>query len=281
MLGSEGTCRLPINFLFDFSSANLMVDDLFSLQYGYGQWMAISMAVRRNPKFRFNYFLRSLPVEQLGRRCEQLMRAAEKEVEHLERNAREAAGLSVEPEKEGDVVPPVELPKFRILNARLRKERQEKAAKEKKQLENNANELEEQIRTLRERLATLNEGADITQMALTEKEEAPKDNGHKETESEPDPEVIKPKTEAKKEDRVNRVEDDENREVDGALGPDGEFVKFPAYDGEEEPSEWKKPFTHFCIRTRKQVKQSLDPSERKDKVSTSGKTAKYFVTNAN
>ena len=50
-----------------------------------------------------------------------------------------------------------------------------------------------------------------------------------------------------------------------AIGPDGEMMEFPGYDGTEPPKECKKPFTHFCVHTRKSVKETLDPSERKDK----------------
>ena len=56
----------------------------------------------------------------------------------------------------------------------------------------------------------------------------------------------------------------------GAIGPDGTFVEFPEYDGSEQPKEPKKAFTHFCINTRKEVKQSLNPSERKDKEKVHG-----------
>ena len=90
-------------------------------QYGYGQWQAIRLAVRRNPLFRFDYFLRSLPFDQIGKRCEQLMKFAKQEVEHLEKQYREDHGLPTEPETEGAVLPPVELPTFRILQEERRK----------------------------------------------------------------------------------------------------------------------------------------------------------------
>ena len=38
----------------------------------------------------------------------------------------------------------------------------------------------------------------------------------------------------------------------------------------EAPVEWKKPFTHFCNSTRREVKASLDPAERKDKKKVNG-----------
>ena len=53
----------------------------------------------------------------------------------------------------------------------------------------------------------------------------------------------------------------------GATGPDGKFVEFPDYDGSEEPRECKKAFTLFCTATRKEVKRSLPPENRKDRVS--------------
>jgi hypothetical protein len=59
---------------------------------------------------------------------------------------------------------------------------------------------------------------------------------------------------------------EEGHEETGAEGPDGEFVPFPEYDGLEPPKDCKKAFTHFCNGTRKDVKKSLDPSLRKDKV---------------
>ncbi len=53
----------------------------------------------------------------------------------------------------------------------------------------------------------------------------------------------------------------------GTEGPDGEFVEFPPYDGSEEPRECKKAFTLFCTGNRKDVKKSLDPASRKNRVS--------------
>ena len=79
------------------------------------------MAIRRNPAFRFDYFLRSISVDLLGKRCEQLMKAAEKEVEHLERQAREHAGLPVEPGEDGKPLPPIQLPEMSIMREQIRK----------------------------------------------------------------------------------------------------------------------------------------------------------------
>ena len=64
------------------------------------------------------------------------------------------------------------------------------------------------------------------------------------------------------------TENGENGDADqsGAVGPDGEIVPFPEYTGDEPPRESKKAFTHFCNGTRKEVKASLPPGERRDKV---------------
>ena len=79
------------------------------------------MAIRRSPDFRFDYYLRSLTIDALGRRCEQLMKAAEKEVEQMEKKAREDAGLSASDENgQADKIgtepstesPPIKLPRF-------------------------------------------------------------------------------------------------------------------------------------------------------------------------
>ena len=53
-------------------------------------WQAIRLAARRSDKFRFSYYLRSMSAEGLGKRCEQLMRACEREVEQLQKRAWEA-----------------------------------------------------------------------------------------------------------------------------------------------------------------------------------------------
>jgi hypothetical protein len=62
------------------------------------------------------------------------------------------------------------------------------------------------------------------------------------------------------------VAEDKTLNMTGATGPDGDFVEFPDYDGVDEPRECKKAFTLFCTATRRDVKKSLDPVSRKDKV---------------
>lgn len=226
----------------------------FVEKYGYGQWQAIRLAIRRNPLFRFDYFLRSLPVEQIGRRCEQLMKAAEKEVEQLEKRYREDTGLLTEPDQ-ARALAPVQLPKHRfLLRQKIQKERAE-AEQHHKELKNKVDDLSAQICSLQGRLKELNEGALVPRVTQDEKEEASK--SREKVEDHP-PSKIKSSevTIAKENDNGGIVE--------------GNFVEFPIYDGTEPPVEWKKPFTQFCIRMRKEVKQSLRQEDRKDKAKLKG-----------
>jgi SWI/SNF-related matrix-associated actin-dependent regulator of chromatin subfamily A member 5 len=223
-----------------------------SCQYGYGQWGAVKMAIRRNPKFRFDYFLRSLPMDLIGRRCEHLMRAAEKEVEQLEKKAREEAGLPVEAE-EGAELPPIQLTSYRDMQMRLRQKKKSDAEKEKQQLEQTVEEIEAQMREIQERLKELSK--DVSD----EQKENRSRNG------------IISRKQPHTEDDTNKVAEEEEEaptnvdESRGAIGPEGDFMEFPEYDGEEPPKEAKKAFTHFCVGTRREVKVSLDPADRKDK----------------
>jgi hypothetical protein len=241
---------------------------VITTQYGYGQWQAIKTVIRRNPNFRFDYFIRSLPVDLLGRRCEQLMRAAEKEVEALERRAREDSGLPTEPETEGEELPPIQLPKFRVMEKQRRLKKKAQAEIDRKQLKEKVDEIEIQMRQVQDRLKSLNDlgnnGSNGTRIPLDTPDEI--------VASEKENESRNPSG-----DVATIAENDEIEEVveerdDGAPGPGGDFVEFVAYDGKEPPHESKKPFTHFCVKTRKELKASLDQSERKDKVSV-------FVTN--
>ena len=57
--------------------------------YGYGAWDLIRKAVRSCERFRFDYFLQSCNEENLARRCDALMKAAQREV--VELDAKKAA----------------------------------------------------------------------------------------------------------------------------------------------------------------------------------------------
>jgi hypothetical protein len=65
---------------------------------------------------------------------------------------------------------------------------------------------------------------------------------------------------------VSEINQDSTCLRDGALGPEGDFVPFPNYDGIEEPREARKAFTLFCSGSRREVKDSLDAQARTDKV---------------
>jgi len=189
------------------------------------------------------------------------MRHAEKEVEQLEKIAREEAGLPVEPENEGEPLPPIELPPFRVLQRQRRLAQKVKADKERKELEEKVAEIEAQIQAANDRLKALNEGSTVVRVSPEHEENSEKED-HRSRDA---------------------LGGEGGREIsamamdrDGALGPDGSFVEFPAYDGGEPPTEWKKPFTHYCNKTRKNVKARLSPEDRKNKVRRRGE-ANIFV----
>jgi SWI/SNF-related matrix-associated actin-dependent regulator of chromatin subfamily A member 5 len=218
-------------------------------KYGFGQWMAIKMAVRRNPNFRFDYFLRSLPVELLGKRCEQLMKAAEKEIEHFEKQTREALGLPTEAE-EGKSLPPVKLPTFRVLQRQLRSGAKAKHETTHQELQGKVNDLEAQINELQARLKEINAGV-----------AAPTPKAIKKAKATPRPSPAPPIVASEVTEAVS-VTDSKA----GAPGGDGSFVAFPDnYEGSEAPVEWKKPFTQYCVHNRRSVKASLAPEDRRDK----------------
>jgi hypothetical protein len=211
------------------------------------------MAVRRSPKFRFDYYLRSLPMDNIGKRCEALMRWAEKEVEHLERKAREAAGLPVDAEN-GSELPPIKLSSYRDMQRRLRKTKRTKTEEEKHQLEQKVEEIEAEMKQIQEHLK------DLSRDVSDEHKENRSRNG------------IFARKRPQAEENEHAVAEETQPDVDeskGAIGPEGHFVEFPEYDGSEEPKQAKKAFTHFCIGNRKEIKGSLDAENRKDKVSIS------------
>ena len=300
-------------------------------KYGYGQWEAIKFAIRRSSHFRFDYFFKSLTVEAIGRRCEQLMRAAEKEVEAMEKLAIEEA------EKEGLTLNPGEfkLPMFKESQAKKRSEQQHKILEERATLEQNVVDIDEQIMQIQKALRDLEGNQTIdtffkakvstdipenlvgelaniiarmrsqSMVAITDEflskfpgKGSKKSIGQKieaigvkekraeEGDTAPHwyllPEKDHLLTKATKahvkdsrearlaaaaEKSKKRKADEEagGGKTNGAIGPEGDFVEFPEYDGEEEPHENKKAFTLFCKSTRREVKNSLSPSSRKNK----------------
>jgi len=53
--------------------------------HGYGNWDQVRCSVRRCERFRFDFYLQSCSAEVLGKRCETLMRSAERELVEIER----------------------------------------------------------------------------------------------------------------------------------------------------------------------------------------------------
>lgn len=184
------------------------------MKFGYGQWQAVRLAVRRSPLFRFDYFLRSLPVEQIGRRCEQLMRFAEKEVEALERKFRELSGLPVEVDDTSGECTSIKLPKFNILEKQRRESKRAEAAKERKLLEDKVTELEGQIRAAQAELKELTDGR-IGVTRLSPEASPPESDKKRNGDAEKDA-TTREKTEIKGE---------------GAIGPGGLSCRSPTMMG--------------------------------------------------
>lgn len=258
------------------------------------------------------------------------MKAAEKEVEFMEKQVVEEA------EKEGRELPPgeIKLPMFKELQARKRAEAEKKFLEERAALEKNVADIDEQIAQIQKALRDADgvqtidsffrsntdlsedmtaELANVIAMARSqsmaaitdeflsqfpgkgskkaicnkiesigvkekrsdEGDTAPlwyvkSDHAHlltKETKGHLEKSRRARLDEKNKKRKAGDSDEGGDGKNPGAAGPGGEFVEFPEYDGEEEPHENKKAFTLFCKNTRREVKASLDPSERKKKVS--------------
>ncbi|KAL9188329.1 hypothetical protein ACHAXT_006707 [Thalassiosira profunda] len=250
-------------------------------KYGYGQWEAIKFAIRRSSNFRFDYFLKSLPPDAIGRRCEQLMRAAEKEVEHMEKQAAEEA------EKEGRTLPPgeIQLPMWKEQQAKKRANAQKNCwdvdgvqtidsffksspsyrRKQTAELANIIARLRSPDKSaIAEEFSSKYPGKG-SKASISKKIEAIGVKEKREGDSAPlwhvKPDHMhlltketKKQLEAgtKKRKASDAGEEECEGKGPGATGPHGNFVVFPEYDGEDEPHENKKAFTLFCKSTRKE-----------------------------
>lgn len=176
------------------------------------------------------------------------MRAAEKEVEHMEKQAVEDA------EKEGRTLPPgeIKLPMFKELQAKKRAEALRARETERAELEKNLSDIEKQIEQI--------------QRALREADGVQTIDKFFRPNSEQSESTAKNHSDKANKRKSSDLDEEGEGKTNGAAGPGGEFVEFPEYDGEEEPNENKKAFTLFCKRTRKEVKKSLSSAERKNKV---------------
>jgi len=126
-------------------------------KYGYGQWEAVKMAIRRSPDFRFDYYLRSLSTDLIGKRCEQLMKAAEKEVENLVKKFNLESNLPEDEKKEpyGDLSTQIQLPKFKVMKEIQLKQEEEAAEGERTQLEKKVEDIENHMEEIQNRLKYL------------------------------------------------------------------------------------------------------------------------------
>ena len=126
-------------------------------KFGHGMWRAIRFAIRRCRAFRFNYHMKSLTEEAIGRRCEQLMRSAVREVDHLETVYREENGMMVDAEdSDGPVeLEPVVLPKFSDILAQRQAKVEDEADAEQSRLEAKVHEIESEMEKIQARLRDL------------------------------------------------------------------------------------------------------------------------------
>jgi SLIDE len=116
-------------------------------QYGYGAWDQVKAAIRRSGRFKFDYFLRSCSADTLGKRCEALMRAAEKENAEWEKRAVAATTTGVSGSRPAD---------SRVLKPGVSKE---------KAVEDDKRRIEEAERTLKLREFVQRLGDDTYQLS--------------------------------------------------------------------------------------------------------------------
>jgi len=94
------TVRNPwkdLRFTYGSSRSKAYTEDndrfLFCMMHklGYGNWDELKLAVRKSWLFRFDWFLKSRTPQELGRRCDTLVRLAEKDVEAVLEAEKKAA----------------------------------------------------------------------------------------------------------------------------------------------------------------------------------------------
>lgn len=301
-------------------------------KFGYGMWRAIRFAIRRSRAFRFNYHMRSLTEECIGRRCEQLMRAAMRDVEHMERAAREEAGMEADAEdSDGPVeLEPVTLPKYSVMATQIRAKAEEEVETERKRLVANVENIETEMEKIQARLRELQRltsGSDrrervingevnddllpalvdlvarsghtginsiakefssrhpvtmqkvktkIDEVAVKEKREDEGDtkdvwhikNGYIHMlDVSTLRQIRKEKEKRNKSKPLVRKRKHVEKIVESDQISQDEELEFPPYDGTEPPRDAKRDFTIFCIGTRRDIKSSLGPVDKKDKVS--------------
>lgn len=72
--------------------------------HGYGNWDLVRSSMRRCDRFRFDFYIQACTAEALGKRCELLMRAAEREVNEIEKRKQAVESLAVTNSRPKDLV---------------------------------------------------------------------------------------------------------------------------------------------------------------------------------
>ncbi|GMH46812.1 hypothetical protein TrLO_g5455 [Triparma laevis f. longispina] len=162
-------------------------------KYGHGQWEAIRLAARRHDKFNFSYYMRAMSAEAIGKRCEQLMRACEREVEALQKKEWEKLDKTV---REGVDVKSMKLIKRKAQLVEERGGLNKKRDEKEKELKGTAGGIDEQIRALEREAGLLKKQDD---------EEIAKAGGLEAFENSTDPYVGEEKVVEKKKNGVAKV----------------------------------------------------------------------------
>lgn len=71
--------------------------------HGYGNWEQVRSSIRRCDRFRFDFYIQACTAEALGKRCEVLMRAAEREVNEVEKKKQAVDSLAASSAKPKDL----------------------------------------------------------------------------------------------------------------------------------------------------------------------------------
>eukprot|EP00529_Nitzschia_sp_RCC80_P027266 CAMPEP_0113523088 /NCGR_PEP_ID=MMETSP0014_2-20120614/45527_1 /TAXON_ID=2857 /ORGANISM="Nitzschia sp." /LENGTH=275 /DNA_ID=CAMNT_0000421171 /DNA_START=1 /DNA_END=825 /DNA_ORIENTATION=- /assembly_acc=CAM_ASM_000159 len=238
------------------------------------------MAIRRSPKFRFDYYMRSLPIEAIGRRCNALMKFALKEVDHLEKQILEADGVVLDESTDKNSLPPIPLPRFKEMRKLMIKQVMEEKESKQRVLTEKVASLEKEIQDVQDSLKMLskeppkNIAAVSPQATPVAPRSVSEDVKQKETPKK-QKETRKESPEKSRKESPPAIDYDETK---GAFCPTGEFVEFPEYDGSYPPKEAKKSFAVFCNQNRKEVKSTLDANLRKNKEVVNELLKKRFMT---
>lgn len=261
------------------------------------------MAIRRSTSFRFDYFLRSAPIDLIARRCEALMKLAEKEIDFLEKKAKEYEDttMSDSPSKrEDDDSRKVSLLSFSEMQRRTRQTERDKRMAKRKELEQNVEDIEAQMKAIQDRLKGVTPSVDIRPPSMTTSPRRSSSVSQDHDDSRPPAAHPLSRNNSTSSGRGRRSssasqdhdEDDsgvggiagedagsssaaaattpvavKQEDREGAAGPDGEFVPFPDYDSQFPPKEPRKAFVQFYHSIKKEIKASLDSESRQNKVS--------------